>query len=168
VWDRRVPLDTIGLASYPLDTHAVDPTDHPRYAPERRVYGVPLGTLLPAGFTNLGLASRSISATHVAAGSARIIPTTIEEGEALGAACALAQERGTSLVAIDRTPELLATLRGDLRHRRVLLDPPLRVVASGATRARERKMRHAMQDERPVAPDLSGGLPQESRHSAPE
>jgi hypothetical protein len=168
VWDRRVPLDTIGLASYPLDTHAVDPTDHPRYAPERRVYGVPLGTLLPAGFTNLGLASRSISATHVAAGSARIIPTTIEEGEALGAACALAQEHGTSLVAIDRTPELLATLRGDLRHRRVLLDPPLRVVASGATRARERKMRHAMQDERPVAPDLSGGLPQESRHSAPE
>jgi hypothetical protein len=124
VWDRRVPPDTIGLAAYPLDTHPVDPTDHARYAPERRVYGVPLGTLLPLGFTNLGLASRSISATHVAAGSARIIATTVEEGEALGAACALTHSRGVSLVTIERTPNLLAELRSDLRQHGVLLDPP--------------------------------------------
>jgi hypothetical protein len=129
IWERRVPPDTIGLAAYPLDTHPVDPADHARYAPERRVYGVPLGTLLPLGFTNLGLASRSISATHVAAGSARIIPTTVEEGEALGAACALAHSRGVSLVTLARTPELLAALRDDLRERGVLLTPPHPVLA---------------------------------------
>lgn len=129
VWDRRVPPDTIGLAAYPLDTHPVDPTDHARYAPERRVYGVPLGTLLPLGFTNLGLASRSISATHVAAGSARIIPTTVEEGEALGAACALTHRRGVSLLTLERTPYLLAKLRSDLRQHGVILDPPHPVLA---------------------------------------
>jgi FAD dependent oxidoreductase len=160
VWNERVPLDTIGLAAYPLDTHAVDPTDHPRYAPERRVYGIPLGTLLPEGFTNLGLASRSISATHVAAGSARIIPTTIEEGEALGAACALAQVYGTSLAGLDRTPDLLTALRDDLRRRRVLLDPPRGPLA--------RVTHETMQDERPVAPEVSEPVPQESRPSAPE
>ncbi|HYZ15826.1 MAG TPA: FAD-dependent oxidoreductase [Candidatus Acidoferrum sp.] len=134
VWDGRIPPDTIGLAAYPLDTHPVDPGDHARYAAERRVYGVPLGTLLPLGFTNLGLASRSISATHVAAGSARIIPTTIEEGEALGAACALAQRRGVSLVGLERTPDLLAALRDDLRERGVVLTPPHPVLALHARR----------------------------------
>ncbi len=124
VWGRRVPADTIGLASYPLDTHPVDRADRPRYAPERRAYGIPLGALLPLGFANLGLASRSISATHVAAGSARIVPTTVEEGEALGAACALARRRHVSLLAIDRDPALLRALRADLRAHGVLLDPP--------------------------------------------
>jgi hypothetical protein len=90
--------------------------------------------LLPLGFTNLGLASRSISATHVAAGSARIIPTTIEEGEALGAACALAQRRGVSLVGLERTPDLLAALRDDLRERGVVLTPPHPVLALHARR----------------------------------
>jgi hypothetical protein len=82
VWDGRIPVDSIGLASYPLDLHPVDPTDEPAYAPERHVYGIPFGALVPKGFTNLLLASPAISASHEASGSARVIPTTIEEGEA--------------------------------------------------------------------------------------
>ncbi len=134
VWGRRIPADTIGLASYPLDTHPVDRADRAAYAPERRVYGVPLGALLPLGFANLGLASRAISATHVAAGSARIVPTTVEEGEALGAACALARRRHVSLLAIDRDPALLRALRADLRAHGVLLDPPAGAVPASAAR----------------------------------
>ena len=134
VWERRVPPDTIGLAAYPLDVHPVDAADRQRYAPERRVYGIPLGALLPLGFTNLALASRAISATHVAAGSARILPTTVEEGEALGAACALAQARHTDLVGIDRDPVLLQALRGDLRAHGVLLDPPAAAASPNAVR----------------------------------
>jgi hypothetical protein len=82
VWDGRIPADSIGLASYPLDLHPVDPTDEPAYAPQRHVYGIPFGALVPKGFTNLLLASPAISASHEASGSARVIPTTIEEGEA--------------------------------------------------------------------------------------
>jgi hypothetical protein len=82
VWGGRIPADSIGLASYPLDLHPVDPTDEPAYAPERHVYGIPFGALVPKGLTNLLLASPAISASHEASGSARVIPTTIEEGEA--------------------------------------------------------------------------------------
>jgi FAD dependent oxidoreductase len=130
VWNRRVPFDTIGLASYPLDTHPVEPSDKQTYAPERRVYGVPLGALLPRGFVNLGLASPSISATHVAAGSARIIPMTVEEGEALGTACALARARGRTLLDVDRDPALVRALRADLQAHGVLLVPPAPALSS--------------------------------------
>jgi ribulose 1,5-bisphosphate synthetase/thiazole synthase len=93
VWDGRVPSDSIGLASYPIDLHPVDPTDEDAYAPERHVYGIPFGALIPRGITHLLLASPSISASHEAAGSARTIPTTIEEGEA--DAIAVADDRHT-------------------------------------------------------------------------
>ena len=122
VWDGVLPADRIGLGSYPLDLHPVTITDRPAYAPVRHVYGVPFGALVPRGFTNLLLASPSISASHEAAGSARVIPTTIEEGEADGAAAALAIERHVSFSALDQTPGLIATLQDELRRAGAILD----------------------------------------------
>jgi hypothetical protein len=87
VWSGRVPSDSVALASYPLDLHPVDPSDEPAYAPERHVYGIPFGALVPEGLANVLLASPAISASHEAAGSARVIPTTIAEGEADALAC---------------------------------------------------------------------------------
>ncbi len=114
VWTSRVPEDSIGLSSYPLDLHPVDPSDRPAFAPIRHVYGVPFGALVPRGLANVVLASPAISATHEAAGSARIVPTTIEEGEADGWAAALAVREGVSFPTIDATPRLVATLRSRL------------------------------------------------------
>ncbi len=88
VWNGRIPADSIGLASYPIDLHPVDPTDEPAYAPVRHVYGIPFGALEPAGLANVLLAGPAISASHLASGSARVVPTTIEEGEADGNAFA--------------------------------------------------------------------------------
>jgi hypothetical protein len=127
VWAAQRPFDTIGLSSYPLDLHPVTAHDQPGYAPVRHVYGVPFGALVPAGFQNLLLASRAISASHVAAGSARIIPTTIEEGEAAGAACALAQRLHATFPQIDRSEPLVADLRLDLRARGAILEGPSRL-----------------------------------------
>jgi len=112
VWDGRIPADSIGLASYPIDLHPIDPSDEPAYAPERHVYGIPFGALVPRGFTNLLLASPAISASHLASGSARIIPTTIEEGEADGIAVSLALRHRWNFTgrALD------ATLIADARH----------------------------------------------------
>jgi FAD dependent oxidoreductase len=122
VWDGVMPADRIGLSSYPLDLHPVTATDKLAYAAVRHVYGIPLGTLLPKGFTNLMLASPAISASHEASGSARVIPTTIEEGEAAGAATALARERHVSLATFATTPDDVAALQTDLRDHGALLD----------------------------------------------
>jgi hypothetical protein len=99
VWNGVVPADSIGLASYPIDVHPVDPSDEPAYAPVRHVYGIPFGALVPKGLENVLLASPAISASHLASGSARVVPTTIEEGEADGSAFAalLRQKSGAGL-----------------------------------------------------------------------
>jgi hypothetical protein len=111
VWSGSIPADSIGLSSYPLDLHPVDPSDEPAYAPERHVYGIPFGALVPKGFTNLLLASPAISASHVASGSARVIPTTIEEGEADGHACAVASRRAENFLELARQPSAIAIER---------------------------------------------------------
>lgn len=133
VWEGALPSDRIGLSSYPLDLHPVTPTDHLAYAPIRHVYGVPFGALVPRGFTNLLLASPSISASHEAAGSARVIPTTIEEGEADGVAAALAHERRLSFVALDASAPAIAALQADLRSDGAILDyaEPLTIASTG-------------------------------------
>jgi len=124
VWSGDVPSDSIGLASYPLDVHPVDATDEPAYAPVRHVYGVPFGVMVPAGIDNLLVASPAISATHLAAGSARIIPTTIEEGEAAGAAAALALRERVDFDDIAQGTRLIAELREDLADHGSIVGSP--------------------------------------------
>ena len=121
VWGGAIPSDTIGLSSYPLDLHPVTATDGQAYAPTRHVYGVPFGTMVPLGVTNVLLASPSISATHVAAGSARVIPTTIEEGEAAGDAAALSQRQAISFATMAGNASAIAVLRTMLRGDGVIL-----------------------------------------------
>ncbi len=118
VWAGRIPSDSIGLSSYPLDLHPVSATDRLAYAPVRHVYGIPFGALVPRDLANVVLASPAISATHIAAGSARVIPTTIEEGEAAGVAAALAQRERTTVAAMARDP--------DARRRRARATAPRR------------------------------------------
>lgn len=137
IWNGVLPADRIGLSSYPLDLHPVTPTDRPAYAPVRHVYGVPFGALVPRGFTNLLLASPSISASHEAAGSARVIPTTIEEGEADGVAAAIACERRLSFVALEESPRLIAALQRELRRSGTILDYTSAVVDIEGARPRQ-------------------------------
>ncbi|MGD1065906.1 MAG: FAD-dependent oxidoreductase [Vulcanimicrobiaceae bacterium] len=133
VWDGTIPSDTIGLSSYPLDLHPVTPTDKLAYAPTRHVYGVPFGTLVPRDLANVVLASPAISATHIASGSARVIPTTIEEGEAAGDAAAQAQHDHLAFTTMARDPGAIAELRETLRAGGTVLSYGRG--SSGATRA---------------------------------
>ena len=118
VWDGRIPADSIGLASYPIDLHPIVPSDEPAYAPERHVYGIPFGALVPKGLTNMLLASPAISASHLASGSARVIPTTIEEGEADGFAVAIAERHGWTFEPLGHQEPVLADIRHALEHDR--------------------------------------------------
>ena len=133
VWDGRVPADTIGLSSYPLDLHPVTPTDRPAFAAVRHVYGVPFGTLIPRGFDNLILASPAISASHVASGSARVIPTTMEEGEAAGAAVALADAHHLTFPQLAASTAQIAALRDDLEDHGAIFAAGTDVAVHAAT-----------------------------------
>jgi hypothetical protein len=129
VWDGSIPSDTIGLSSYPIDLHEVMTGDKPAFAPVRHVYGVPFGSLVPRGFGNLILAGPAISASHLASGSARVIPTTIEEGEAAGAATALAAANHLSFSAIAHDRSAIEELRADLARSGVILAEPVQTGA---------------------------------------
>ena len=116
-----IPTDTIGLSSYPMDLHPVVLDEKQAYAPIRHVYGIPFGSLVPVDFSNLVLASPAISASHIASGSARVIPTTIEEGEAAGTAAAIANKRHITFPALARSHTVISVLRADLTHYGVVL-----------------------------------------------
>jgi hypothetical protein len=138
VWNGVLPGDRIGLASYPLDLHPVEATDRLAYAPIRHVYGIPLGALVPRGFANLLVAGPSISASHEAAGSARVIPTTIEEGEAAGTAAALAGERHITVIDLAETPADVSDLQATLRRDGAILDPQRSLTLSSRRRVSTR------------------------------
>lgn len=133
VWNGVLPADRIGLSSYPLDLHPVTPDDPLAFAPVRHVYGVPFGALVPQGMGNLLVASPAISASHEAAGSARVVPTTIEEGEAAGTAAALADQHHVTFTTMAQSPADIADLQTDLRRGGAILDyaaPPVTVAAA--------------------------------------
>lgn len=83
-WDR------VAAASYPVDLHQYVQGERYQYRPQRFPYTIPLRSLITARVDNLFVASRAFSATFEAAGSARVIPTTMAMGEAAGVAAAVA------------------------------------------------------------------------------
>ena len=137
VWLGRIPPDTIGLASYPIDVHPVTPSDDQPFAPIRHIYGVPFGALIPEGIDNLVLASPAISASHLAAGSVRTIPTTIEEGEAAGVASALARRDRVDIAQLAVDPTDIVQLRQALTADGTILNAPAaaRIIVASARSA---------------------------------
>lgn len=109
--DGRVFWDAIGVASYPIDIHPYRLGEHNPYAPRRYVYTIPLRALVPVGVANLICASRSISATWEAAASARIVPTTMEEGQAAGAVAVLSIGAKVSILQFAERPALVRGLQ---------------------------------------------------------
>ncbi|MBI2122810.1 MAG: FAD-dependent oxidoreductase [Armatimonadetes bacterium] len=104
---RRVFPDRIAVASYPIDIHPYRPTWTSPYALARHVYTIPLKTLVPKDVQGLLVASRSFSATSEAAGSARVIPTTMAMGQAAGVVAAICASAGCTPAAVARTPALV-------------------------------------------------------------
>ena len=86
---RGTPFsDRVALASYALDLHPYNKGDLNPFGPSRHVYALPLKALVPINVDGLFVASRSLSATYSAAGSARVIPITMAAGQAVGTAAA--------------------------------------------------------------------------------
>ncbi|MBQ8298711.1 MAG: FAD-dependent oxidoreductase [Clostridia bacterium] len=85
--------NTIGHACYPIDVQTTSIYDYGYIIGAPIQYSIPMGTIIPKGFTNLLTIGRSGSYTSIAAGSARVIPTGMTLGEAAGIIAAVSIEK---------------------------------------------------------------------------
>jgi hypothetical protein len=90
--------DEVALSSWPIELWH----DHrgASYRYPEAPYGIPLGALISATHTRLGVAGRCLSASHEALGALRVIGTSLATGEAIGIAAALAAGRSEALVDV--------------------------------------------------------------------
>jgi hypothetical protein len=93
-----VPADVVTHGGWPIDLHAPDgiySSDKPcTQPPLPGLYGIPLRSLYSRTVSNLLMAGRDISTTHVAHGTTRVMKTCAVIGEAAGNAAALALATG--------------------------------------------------------------------------
>ena len=85
---------TIGHACYPIDVQTTSIYDYGYIIGAPIQYSIPMGTIVPKGFTNLLTVGRSGSYTSIAAGSARVIPTGMTLGQSAGIMAAISKEKG--------------------------------------------------------------------------
>ena len=87
---ENVPRDVVAYGGWAIDLHAPDGVYSPdkpcTQPPLPDLYGIPLRSLYSRTVSNLYLAGRDISQTHVAHGSTRVMKTCAVIGEAAGTA----------------------------------------------------------------------------------
>ncbi len=107
--------DRVALASYPLDLHPYFKGQINPFGPKRFEYSIPLRSLVPRWIDGLFVASRCLSASYQAAGSARVIPITMASGEACGVAAALAAKNNWTPHQIARFASRYQQVQAELR-----------------------------------------------------
>jgi hypothetical protein len=112
--ETRFP-DRIALCSYPLDLHPYMKGDINPFGPKRYFYTLPLRCLVPRRVDGIFVASRSLSASYSAAGSARVIPVTMAAGEAAGAAAWVCAREGITPHELISHPEWINVVQDTLR-----------------------------------------------------
>lgn len=119
--------DQVARGAYPLDVHDVSAAETQSLVPGggtdlskiNRSYGIPARCLIPQGIDNLLVAGRALSATHVAAGSARGQPVCMATGHAAGTMAALAARTIKPVGQLD-----ISTVRAVLVAQHAILDRP--------------------------------------------
>ena len=111
VMENRWFDDTIAIGSYPVD---VPPNARRTVgiivgAPDR--YGVPFRCLVPQTVDGMLVVGRSASYTSLAAGSARVIPLGMAEGDAAGVAAAYAKNNGMTFREISQSAEAVTAIQ---------------------------------------------------------
>jgi hypothetical protein len=108
--------DTVAYGGWSIDLHPAEGMYHPGSGAVQRfsdgVFEIPYRCLYSVNVTNMLMAGRDFSATHVAFGAARVMATCATMGEAAGTAAALCAERGVTPRALgqDHLTELKQTL----------------------------------------------------------
>lgn len=93
--------DGIACGTFAIDIHPPEGTQQIFTGSGKAVYEIPYRCLLPQGLDNVLAAGRSISATHNAFGSARVMATAMAIGEGAGVAAAIIAKEDLSSHQID-------------------------------------------------------------------
>jgi hypothetical protein len=101
VLEGRSFPDGIATGTFAIDIHPPEGKEQIYTGSGKAVYEIPYRCLLPQGFDNLLVAGRSISATHAASGSARVMATCMAIGQGAGVAAALAVGHGVTTRDVD-------------------------------------------------------------------
>lgn len=90
--------DVVAYGGWPMDMHPPGGFRHEGNATDylhlKKIYGIPYRCYCSRDISNLMMAGRNISATHMAFGSVRVMATCAVGGQAVGTAAAMAVERG--------------------------------------------------------------------------
>ena len=117
--EQRRHADTVSFGGWAIDLHPADGVFSPLSPCQqwhaKGVFPIPYRAMYSRNITNLFLAGRIISATHIAFGSTRVMGTCAHGGQAVGMAAAIcAQEKllPRDLLAAPRMAELQRKLLG--------------------------------------------------------
>jgi len=93
--------DAVAYGGWPMDVHVVEgfrrKNAEPNYnLPIREVYAIPYRCFYSRNIPNLMMAGRSISCSHMAFASTRVMATCAVGGQAVGVAAAMAVRKGVS------------------------------------------------------------------------
>ena len=122
VLENRDQWDKIAIVAYPAD---IQPTAGQTYgtvigSPDR--YAIPFRCLVPLHVENLLVIGRSASYTSLAAGSARVIPVGMAEGEAAGVAAAYSLDKQSSFREMSQDEKAIASVQKQLKKQGAYLD----------------------------------------------
>lgn len=122
VLENRDQWDKIAIVAYPAD---IQPTAGQTYgtvigSPDR--YAIPFRSIVPLEVENMLVIGRSASYTSLAAGSARVIPVGMAEGEAAGVASAYSLNNSISFRDMSADEAAIADVQKTLKKQGAYLD----------------------------------------------
>jgi len=122
VLENRDQWDKIAIVAYPAD---IQPTAGQTYgtvvgSPDR--YAIPFRSIVPLNVDNMLVIGRSASYTSLAAGSARVIPVGMAEGEAAGVASAYSLAQQISFRDMTADTDAIADMQKTLKKQGAYLD----------------------------------------------
>ena len=122
VLENRDQWDKIAIVAYPAD---IQPTAGQTYgtvvgSPDR--YAIPFRSIVPLKVENMLVIGRSASYTSLAAGSARVIPVGMAEGEAAGVASAYSLHNAVSFRDMTMDENAIASVQKTLKQQGAYLD----------------------------------------------
>lgn len=106
--------DKIALASYPIDIQSTDISNTGYVIGKPTVYSIPLRCLVPLGAENIFVVGKAASYSSVAAGSARVVPVGMVEGESAGIVAVYSIIEG-------KTPREIANSEEEMKEVNILL-----------------------------------------------